>query len=87
MDTMVPEEPRFCVRGRPRLIIPSLIGPGARAGFLSTAAAPQPIPFRGSTKPRRGFKPSRIRDAEYSLHDADTPPTITITVPSASTEP
>jgi len=31
-------------------------------GILSTATAHQPIPFPGSTKPRQGSKPSKIRD-------------------------
>ena len=25
----------------------------------------QPIPFHGSTEPRRGFKPSKIRDVNF----------------------
>ena len=33
----------------------------------------QPIPIGGSTKPRHTTKPSRIRDAEFGLHDARHP--------------
>src|ERR1039457_2785174 len=41
----------------------------------------QPIPFRGSTKPHCAVKPSKIRDAEFGLHDAtDNPATSTRTV-------
>ena len=38
--------------------------PYNRTPRLPPARAGQPIPFHGSTKPRRGFKPSRIRDAD-----------------------
>src|ERR1017187_6764457 len=34
----------------------------------------QPIPFRGSTKPHCAVKPSKIRDAEFGLHDATDNP-------------
>lgn len=36
----------------------------------------QPIPSRGSTKPRRATKPSKIRDVTFTA--TDTPPVIEI---------
>ncbi len=41
--------------------------------LAASARCRQPIRFRGSTKPFRGFKPSSIRDAEFGLHDGHDP--------------